>query len=200
MIKRPELTSGMRQERTMLLFALIGVVILAFIIIPIVHMIATQVILDADALVKTAQNAAILKSIWLSIYAALLATLAALVFGVPLAYMLARTDFWGKGFVESIIDVPIVIPHTVAGIALLTVFGSHGLIGSPLSNYVRFVDALPGIVVAMLFVSVPFLINSAREGFESVDPRLENVARSLGASRWGAFHEVTIPLASRHPH
>jgi len=198
MIKRPELTSRIRQERTMLLFALIGATILAFIIIPIANMIATQVILDVDALIKTAKDLSILKSIWLSIYAAFLATLVALVFGVPLAYVLARMDFLGKGFVESIIDVPIVVPHTVAGIALLTVFGSHGLIGSPLSDYVRFVDALPGIVVAMLFVSVPFLINSAREGFESVDPRFESIARSLGASRWRAFREVTVPLASRH--
>jgi len=188
----------MGQEKAILLFTLLGLIILAFTVIPIVNMIATQVIVDADALIKTAKDLAVLKSIWLSIYAALLATLIALIFGVPLAYVLARRDFWGKESIEGVIDVPIVIPHTVAGIALLTVFGSHGLIGRPLSDYVRFVDALPGIVIAMLFVSVPFLINSAREGFESVDPRLENVARSLGASRWKAICKVTIPLASRH--
>jgi len=74
---------------------------------------------------------AVLKSIWLSIYAAFLATLIALIFGVPLAYLLARRDFWGKESIEGIIDIPVVIPHTVAGIALLTVFGSHGLIGYP---------------------------------------------------------------------
>lgn len=198
MLERSKLTFKMSQEKTILIFTLLGVIILAFIVIPIVNMIATQVILDVDALIKTAKDLSVLKSIWLSIYAAFLATLIALIFGVPLAYVLARRDFWGKESIESIIDVPIVIPHTVAGIALLTVFGSHGLIGYPLSNYIGFVDALPGIVVAMLFVSVPFLINSAREGFESVDPRLENVARSLGASRWKAVCEITIPLASRH--
>jgi len=92
-------------------------------------------------------------------YTALAATAIAFVFGVPLVYFLARRDFSGKGIVESIIDIPIIIPHTVAGIALLTVFGSHGLIGDPLSSIIRFRDALPGVVVAMLFVSVPFLIN-----------------------------------------
>jgi len=107
-------------------------------------------------------------------------------------------DFPGKRLVESIIDVPVVVPHTVAGIALLTVFGSRGFIGGPLEAYIQFRDALPGIVVAMLFVSLPYLANSAREGFKSVDPRLENAARSLGAPLWKAFLFVTLPLSARH--
>ncbi len=187
----------MKPEKTMLFFALVGLIILTFIIVPIANMIVTQII-DINALITTAKDITVLKSIWLSVYAALLSTLIALIFGVPLAYVLARRDFWGKQMIESIIDLPVVVPHTVAGIALLTVFGSHGLFGSPLHSYLRFVDALPGIVIAMLFVSLPFLINSAREGFESVDPRLENVARSLGASRFKVIYKITLPLASRH--
>jgi molybdate/tungstate transport system permease protein len=72
------------------------------------------------------------------------------------------------------------------------------LIGKPLSNIVRFFDAIPGIVVAMLFVSVPFFINPVREGFQSVDPRLEKVARSLGATEWKAFYKITFPIAYKH--
>jgi molybdate/tungstate transport system permease protein len=73
------------------------------------------------------------------------------------------------------------------------------MIGEPLAAFnIRFVDAVPGIIVAMLFLSAPFLVNSAREGFEGVDPRLENVARSLGATRWGAFRRISMPLCYRH--
>jgi molybdate/tungstate transport system permease protein len=100
--------------------------------------------------------------------------------------------------VQAVVDLPIVVPHTVAGIALLTVFGSQGVIGSAVEPFgIDFVDAVPGIVVAMLFVSVPFVINSSKNGFQSVEPKLENVARSLGASQFRAFATVSLPLASR---
>jgi molybdate/tungstate transport system permease protein len=152
-----------------------------------------QALIDAfnDPIVKYA--------IWLSIETAFYATCIALVLGIPLAYLLARKDFFGKAFIKSIVDLPVVIPHTVAGIALLTVFGAHGIIGAPLENAsIKFVDAMPGIVVAMLFVSIPFVINSAQDGFEAVDRRLENVARNLGASRLKTFTTITLPLASRN--
>jgi len=187
-----------KRDRMLTVFLLFGLVILAFILTPLLHMVFGQLISNRSGLIEVAGDSAVIKSILLTMYTALAATAIAFVFGIPLAYFLARRDFPGKGIVESIIDIPIIIPHTVAGIALLTVFGAHGLIGDPLSSIIRFRDALPGVVVAMLFVSVPFLINSAREGFQSVDPRLENVARSLGASSWDAFRRVTVPLSARH--
>jgi len=117
-------------------------------------------------------------------------------FGIPLAYVMARVRFPGKGIVQSMIDVPVVIPHTIAGIALLVVFGRMGLFSGELDALgLRFEDHLFGIVLAMMFVSSSFVVNSAREGFEAVDERLENVARSLGASRGGAFLTVTVPLS-----
>jgi len=188
----------MKHEKMLMLFVLMGLFILAFIVLTLANMIITQITLDFSGLIDTARDSMVWRSIWLTLYTAFLATVIAFIFGVPLAYVLARKDFFGKGLIEGIVDVPVVVPHTVAGIALLTVFGAHGLIGAPLASYVKFVDALPGIVVAMLFVSTPFLINSAREGFQSVDPRLENVARTLGASRWRAFYKITFPLAFRH--
>ncbi|MCD6494278.1 MAG: ABC transporter permease, partial [Archaeoglobaceae archaeon] len=105
-------------------------------------------------------------------------------------------DFQGKSIVEGIVDVPVVIPHTVAGIALLAVFGSNGLIGS--FSPIKFVDALPGIVVAMLFVSIPIYLNTAKEGFASVNLRLEQVARTLGASPAKVFFTISLPLVIRH--
>jgi molybdate/tungstate transport system permease protein len=91
-----------------------------------------------------------------------------------------------------------VVPHTAAGIALLFVFGRNYLLGKWFNLIgVQFVDSLAGIIIGMLFVSVPFLINSAKDGFRKVDVRLENVARTLGASPWQAFRRVTFPLARR---
>jgi molybdate/tungstate transport system permease protein len=89
-----------------------------------------------------------------------------------------------------------VIPHPIAGIALLFVFGRRFFVGHTFALAgIHFAGATPGIVIAMIFVSAPFLINSARDGFRAVDPRLENVARTLGRGPWSAFFGVTLPLA-----
>ncbi len=189
-----------KRERMLVAFTLLGFLIIAFIVVTLGNMLATQVIQDLGGLIKVTQDPVVLNSIWLSMYTAFLATLVAFIFGVPLAYILARKEFLGKSLIESIVDVPVVVPHTAAGIALYTVFMHHGgLIGAPLSSLnIVCEDAVPGIVFAMLFVSAPFLINSARDGFKSVDPRLENVARSLGASQWHTFCKISFPLAFRH--
>ena len=98
----------------------------------------------------------------------------------------------------ALINLPVVIPHTAAGIALLLVFGRRGLLGqwfSPLG--ITFTDNLAGIVVAMLFVSLPFLVNLSREAFAMVDEEFEKIALIDGASQWQAFFSVTLPLAWR---
>lgn len=187
-----------RADPLMLLFYFLSLVLLFFVFVVIANMIIGQILTDFSGLVDAASSKPVLKSIFLSLYAGFLATIISLLLGVPTAYILARKNFTGKRFVESMLDVPVVIPHTVAGIALLTVFGANGLLGAPLQPYIQFRDAMPGIVVAMLFVSAPYLTNSAREGFKNVDPKLENVARSLGAPLWKTVAIVTLPLASRH--
>jgi molybdate/tungstate transport system permease protein len=135
----------------------------------------------------------------LTLRAALYATIFALLFGVPLAYLLARFNFPGRKIIEGVIDLPIMIPHTAAGIALLSVFGRRFWAGKLFGTFgIGFVGELPGIVLAMIFVSLPFLVNAAKEGFCSVDPRLEKVARSLGAGPWRMFRDISLPLCSRH--
>jgi molybdate/tungstate transport system permease protein len=176
-------------------FAILSSIIVVFILLPIVATISMQ-FYDVDGFLQAMGDKAVWNSILLTYYAAMLSTLVAMIFGTPLAYLLARYSFPGKSVVEGIVDVPVVIPHTVAGIALLAVFGSNGLIGK--FSYIKFVDALPGIVVAMLFVSVPIYINAAREGFASVDVRLEQVARTLGASPARVFFTISLPLVIRH--
>lgn len=194
--KTTNLLNKAKNDKLSIIFAALGLTVILFILITLGNMIVTQFLTDFKGFTEALQDNSVWGSIWLTLYTSFLATLVAFATGVPLAYVLARNDFWGKGLIESIIDVPVIVPHTVAGIALLTVFGRHGLIGSV--SPIGFTDAVPGIVVAMLFVSIPFLVNSAREGFQSVDPRLENIARTLGATRWGSFRRVTFPLASRH--
>ena len=188
----------MKIGRITALFIALGVLIVAVLALPIANIFFKQFAFDLSGFLSAITDQEVLKAVGLSCFSAFLAVLVTFVFGVPLAYLLARKDFRGKALIEGIIDLPMAIPHVVAGIMLLTVFGLSGLIGGPVSSFLRFEGALPGIVVAMLFVSAPFLINSAREGFQSVDPRLEKVARSLGATEWEAFRKVAFPLAFPH--
>jgi len=137
-------------------------------------------------------------SIVLTVFTASLATVIAALFGVPLAYLLARRNFPGRRLVQGLIELPVVVPHPVAGIALLLFLGRRSEVGGALAHLgLEFVSHVPGIVAAMLFVSAPILVSGAREAFRSVDPQLERVARTLGDTGWGAFRRVTLPLAGR---
>ncbi len=178
-----------------IVFIVLSFLLLFFIFAPIIK---TSVSSSPSTLWNTLLEQDVYSSILLTIWAALIATAIGLVLGVPLAYLLARRQFWGKRFLEGLIDVPIVIPHSAAGIALLFVFGKQFFLGKLFGHVgITFVDAVAGVVIAMMFVSVPFLIDSARDGFKAVDVRLEKVARSLGASPWRTFFRVSLPLAWR---
>jgi molybdate/tungstate transport system permease protein len=137
-------------------------------------------------------------SIAITFTAALWATVLALFTGVPLAYLLARHDFHGKRWLEGLVNLPIVVPHTAAGVALLTVFSRDAFAGRVFGSVgLDFTDALAGIVVGMLFVGLPFLVNGARQAFAAVDPELEQMAEVEGAAPWQVFGYVTLPLAWR---
>ena len=176
-------------------FIVLAALILLFIFVP---MLKTVFSSSLGTLWNTLLEEDVYSSVLLTISAALVATLIGIFLGVPLAYLLARHQFRGKRFAEAIIDVPIVIPHSAAGVALLFVFGSNFLWGKVFHSIgIGFFGAFAGVVMAMMFVSVPFLIDSAKEGFEAVDVRLEKVARTLGASAWRSFFRVSLPLAWR---
>ncbi len=127
--------------------------------------------------------------------ASLLSTTILLVLGIPLAYILARYDFPGKSVVESLVDVPLMIPHIVAGVMILMAFGRRGLIASLTGIAPEIEDTFWGVVIAMAFVSIPLAVDTVKVAFQSIDPMLEYVARTLGASRFRAFVTVTLPLA-----
>ena len=173
----------------------LGSVLLAFVVIPLVALTGQA----SASLAEVLRMADVRNSIALSLEAAFLSALFASLIGVPLAYVLARSSFAGKAVVAAIVDLPLAVPHTVAGIALLMVFGRQGVLGEPLQSLIglKFWGTLAGRVVAMLFVSAPYTVNAARIGFEGVDPRLEKIARTLGLGPWRTFMRVTLPLARR---
>jgi len=188
---------GMREEKgfTFIIFSIIGLLLVVFVLLPV----AQLLYLALPDLGRAVSDPKATSSILVSVSAAVVASVLGIILGSPLSYILARKEFPGKQLVESVVDLPMVIPHTVAGIALLIVFGRHGSLGEPLGLLgINFVDAFPGIVIAMLFVSVPFVVNQVREGFEAINPRLEKVAMSLGASRLRVFLTISLPLIKRN--
>ena len=172
----------MKRDYVTAFFALIGTFLVLYILLPLVVIISKQ-LLDWEMLVKALHDDVVLKALRNSLLTSTATMLISLFFGVPLGYVLARKDFRGKSFVQAVVDVPIVIPHSVVGIMLLVTFSN------------RILDSYLGIIMAMLFVSAPFTINAARDGFLAVDEKLEHVARTLGASKLKAFFTVSLPLA-----
>jgi molybdate transport system permease protein len=119
-----------------------------------------------------------------------------LVFGTPLAWLLARRTFRGSGLLETLVDMPLVLPPAVAGIALLLVFGRRGLLGAPLAELGIVIPfTTVAVILAQTFVAAPFYIRSARAGIGAVDRDLEDAARVDGAGGWSLFRHVTVPLA-----
>lgn len=137
-------------------------------------------------------------SIALTIATATAATACGALVGTPVAWLLARGSFPGRGVLAALVDLPLLLPHPVAGIALLLVLGRESVAGQALLTAgLRVVGTPIGIVAAMTFVSVPLYVSGAAEAFARVDRRYEGVARTLGDSPWRAFRRVTLPLAAR---
>jgi molybdate transport system permease protein len=138
----------------------------------------------------------VLRALRLSAITSTLALLLAVLLGTPLAYLLARRSFPGKALLDVLIDLPLVLPPTVAGVALLVAFGRRGVFGRHLDGLgidIAFTTA--AVVLAQLFVAAPFYIRTAKAGFESVSPEFEGVAATLGISPLAIFRRVTLPLA-----
>ncbi len=146
----------------------------------------------------TLRDPEVLSSIRLTFLAALAAVLFGVLTGVPLSYLIARRAFPGKRLVQALVNLPLVIPHTAAGIALLMVFGRRGFFGRAAAPIgITFTDTAWGVTVAMAFVGLPFLVNASREAFALIDPEYELAALADGATPWQAFWHVALPQAAR---
>ncbi len=167
----------------LLIFAFLGSILVLFLMMPLIKLFVSVGFLD---IFTTMQDKEVYESIFLTLKSSFYAVLFVCITGIPLAYLIARYDFWGKSLLESMLDIPVMVPHTAAGIALLVAFSN---------GYFDFIDTTTGIVSAMMFLSAPFLINGAKEGFKKVDTKYEHVARTLGASPMGAFFSIVLPNA-----
>jgi len=136
---------------------------------------------------------------WFTVGVAALSTLAILPFGVALAWLLARRAWPGKSLVETLVALPLVIPPVATGLILLKLLGRRGPLGAWLESTFgwEIVFTWRGVVVATAVMSFPLLVRTARVAFENVNPRLEHVARTLGAGPWRVFTTITLPLAAR---
>ena len=170
--------------------ALIG---LAFLIVPLVALLVRT---PWHSLPAQLTSPDVWQALRLSLICATLATGVSLVIGVPLAWLLARVDFPGRGLVRALVTLPLVLPPVVGGVALLMALGRNGIVGQWLDAW--FGITLPfttaGVVIAEAFVAMPFLVISVEGTLRAADPRYEEAAATLGASRFTAFRRVTLPL------
>jgi|YNPNPStandDraft_1061719.scaffolds.fasta_scaffold04556_6 molybdate/tungstate transport system permease protein len=167
-----------------------GVTVFLLLLFPLVCFVLAD---SPQTLLETYRRPEVRDALRTSLVSASLSTLLTLVFGVPLAYAMARLDFPGKKALDAALDVPILIPHSAVGVAFLVLLGSKG----PWGEWVRIPGTMAGILLCQVFVSAPFLIKTSMTAFGAVDVHLEVLARTLGASSVGAFGRIALPLAAR---
>jgi molybdate transport system permease protein len=136
---------------------------------------------------------------WFTVWASTLSLLLILPPGVALAWLLARRDWPGKSLVETLVTLPLVVPPVATGLVLLRLLGKRGLLGGWLARTfgLEIVFTWRAVVIATGVMAFPLLVRTARVAFEGVNPRLEQVARTLGAGPWRVWWTITLPLASR---
>jgi molybdate transport system permease protein len=172
-----------------------AVVLTLFLGLPVVALLARAVIDGRVATMLTSR--AIVDALSLSLFTSAMTLVLSVVLGTPLAYALARRRFRGSRIVETLVDLPIVLPPSVAGLALLLAFGRRGTLGEPLGALgIELPFTTLAVVLAQLFVAAPLYVRTARAGFASVDRDLEDAARVDGAGEWQTFRLVTAPLAA----
>ncbi len=173
----------------------VGLIGLGVLLLPLMHLLSLD---SPKTMWFVIGRSDVQRAIWVSLLSSSMATVIVAFFGIPLAYALSRSQFRGRHIVEAIIDLPILIPQSVVGIALLVILGPGSPIGKFLEQSGLGVSGrFAGIVVAQVFVAFPFLIKTAQTAFEGVPSHLEDVSRTLGASAGRTFLRISLPLASR---
>jgi len=175
-------------------FAPLALVFVAFVALPLVALGWRAV--DSGELAGNVTSELVLDAMRLSAITSTIALVIAVLFGTPLAYLLARRDFPGKVVIDVLVDLPLVLPPTVAGVALLVAFGRRGVLGGELDALgIELAFTTTAVVLAQVFVSAPYYIRTVKAGFESVSPQYEGVAATLGAGPLRVFWRIALPLA-----
>jgi len=172
---------------------LLGAVLLCYYLLPLSSLVVGR---SPGAVLRHAGDPAVASAVGTSVVASLASVAVATVFGLPLAYWLARSDARIATVATALVVLPLVLPPVVSGMLLLTVIGPDTLVGRlAAANGVALTRSLLGVVLAQTFVASPFVVVTAKAAFEGVDRRLERAARSLGKDRVGTIRSVTLPLA-----
>lgn len=182
-----------RARRPPISIIVLGIVGVCFLALPIIGLLIRTPWSDLGSLLA---DDVVLDALRISLVASVAATLIAFCVGVPIAFLLARTDFRGKSLVRALVLLPIVLPPVVGGAALLFALGRRGVVGGPLYNATGIVlpFSIWGVIVAVTFVAMPFVVITVEAGLRSLDGRYEGAAESLGAGRWTVLRRVTVPL------
>jgi molybdate transport system permease protein len=179
------------------IFSVICFFFLAVFVVSVLLLIIADILyINKEAVVTVLTSSFIRDALWLSIWTSFTTTSISLLFAVPMGYTLSRLRFPGRSLADSIVDLPIVFPPLVAGLTLL-VFFSQTTLGRWIQEDLglEFVFQAKGIVLCQFVVTASFAIRFAKTAFDEVDRRLENVALTLGCTRWSSFWRITLPLA-----
>ncbi len=172
---------------------MLGALGVVFFLLPLIGLLART---PWNDLIGLLASDVVVDALGLSAVASVAAVIISTIVGVPLAWMLARVDFRGRSFVRGLVLLPLVLPPVVGGAALLFALGRRGVVGEPLYDATGLVlpFSIWGVVVAVTFVSMPFLVLTVEGALRNLDSRFEGAAASLGAGRWTVFRRVTLPM------
>ena len=173
--------------------ALLLALAMAFIALPVVALFLKS---PPETILRSLHDPMVMDALRLSLMTSTITTITVVIMGTPIAYVSARFNYFGKELADSLIDLPVIMPPAVAGIALLMAFGRMGIVGHHLNALgISIAFTTLAVIIAQVFVSSPFYIRQARTSFEDVDLAFENAARTLGASRIYTFFHVILPIA-----
>lgn len=181
---------------TSMVFLGCGLAFLFFVLLPVAVLMLGE---SPHSIINVVGDSRIRDAVYLTLITATISTLVLSLFCIPLAYAISRLSFFGKPLLLSLIDIPIVIPQSVAGIALLRVFSRQQFLGETLFDVfgIRFDGTILGICLAQIFVALPFIMKSSIAAFEAVPQETETAARTLGAGSLSTFRRIALPLAAR---
>lgn len=186
----------MKQGRRGILLLLLSLIITLTILFFTLPLLSLVLRITAEEFFSAILEPNVKSAIFLSLITASTATILTVLIGTPLAYLNARIPYPGRDLVETLIDLPIVLPPSVAGLALLVLLGRHGLIGAWMNDHgVAIIFTALAVVIAQVFVAGPLYIRQAKSAFAMIDPVYEAAARTLGATPLKAFLKITVPLA-----
>lgn len=185
--------SRSREMALKAVLALLLILAMTFIALPVIALFLKS---PLDTTFRSLHDPVVIDALRLSLMTSTVTTVVVVIMGTPIAYVSARFHYFGKELADSLIDLPVIMPPAVAGIALLMAFGRMGIVGQYMNAFgMSIAFTTLAVIIAQVFVSSPFYIRQARTSFEDVDLAFENAARTLGASRFYTFFIVIIPIA-----